>query len=74
VNRRRADTKILLHVGFGGGPAMQTCVEVDTLRFAQLARAPDERKVFAEMAVMWLRLAERACSASPDAKERTESP
>jgi hypothetical protein len=46
----------------------------DCLRFAQLARAPDERTVFAEMAAMWLRLAERACSASRDAKERTESP
>jgi hypothetical protein len=29
VNRRRADTKILLHVGFGRWPAVQACVEVD---------------------------------------------
>lgn len=29
VNRRRADAKILLHVGFGRRPAMQPRVEVD---------------------------------------------
>ena len=29
VNRRRADAKVLLHVGFGRRPAVQACVEVD---------------------------------------------
>jgi hypothetical protein len=29
VNRRRADAKILPHVGLGRGAAVQACVEVD---------------------------------------------
>jgi hypothetical protein len=45
----------------------------DCLRFAQSVNAPDGRTVLVEIAATWLRLAERACSAPPDAEERTET-
>ena len=38
VNRRRADAKILLHVGFGWRPAMQARVEVDERQILALLR------------------------------------
>jgi hypothetical protein len=44
----------------------------DCLRFAQSVNAPDDRTVLVEFAATWLRLAERACSAPPDAEDRTE--
>lgn len=36
VNGGRADAKILLHVGFGRGPAMQERVEVDKRQILSL--------------------------------------
>jgi hypothetical protein len=44
----------------------------DCLRFAQSVNAPDDRTMLVEIAATWLRLAERVCSAPPDAEARTE--
>jgi hypothetical protein len=44
LNRRWADLKILLHVGFGGRPAVQARVQVDERQILTLLGV----KVFAE--------------------------
>ena len=63
VNRRRADAKILLHVGFGRRPAVQPRVEVNKRQILALLGV----KVFAERLTPAIRF---SCLSVPRTRRR----